>query len=162
VGKSGKKWKARERSMFMGEYQYSIDHKGRLVIPIKLREAKAIRKFVLTRGLDNCLFLYPLDEWKILEEKVESLPMTKGEARLFTRLLASGAVESSIDKQGRISIPANLREYAGMNNEAHTDVVIIGALNRIEIWARAKWEEYVKESEKSFEAIAERLVDLGV
>lgn len=148
--------------MFMGEYQYSIDHKGRLVIPVKLREAKPMRKFVLTRGLDNCLFLYPLDEWKALEEKVKSLPMSKGEARLFTRLLASGAVESAIDKQGRISIPANLREYASINNEAYKDVVIIGALNRIEIWAREKWEEYVKRSERSFEEIAERLVDLGI
>lgn len=143
--------------MYLGEYRYSLDQKGRLVLPAKLR-GKKITSFVLTRGLDRCLFLYPLDEWKGLEKKIRELPMAKREARSFLRLLVSGAVESRLDRQGRLLVTKSLAQYARIEKE----VVIIGALNRIEIWAKKSWEEYLEKSEKSFEEIAQKLVDLGI
>ena len=143
--------------MYLGEYRYSLDQKGRLVLPAKLR-GKKITSFVLTRGLDRCLFLYPLDEWKRLEKKIKELPMAKREARSFLRLLVSGAVESRLDRQGRLLVTKSLAQYARIEKE----VVIIGALNRIEIWAKKSWEEYLEKSERSFEEIAQKLVDLGI
>ncbi|MBU4310664.1 division/cell wall cluster transcriptional repressor MraZ [bacterium] len=143
--------------MYLGEYRYSLDQKGRLVLPAKLR-GKKITSFVLTRGLDRCLFLYPLDEWKGLEKKIRELPMAKREARSFLRLLVSGAVESRLDRQGRLLVTKSLAQYARIEKE----VVIIGALNRIEIWAKKSWEEYLEKSERSFEEIAQKLVDLGI
>ena len=143
--------------MYLGEYRYSLDQKGRLVLPAKLR-GKKITSFVLTRGLDRCLFLYPLDEWRGLEKKIRELPMAKREARSFLRLLVSGAVESRLDRQGRLLITKPLAQYARIEKE----VVVIGALSRIEIWAKKNWEEYLEKSESSFEEIAQKLVDLGI
>ncbi|HHT36261.1 MAG: division/cell wall cluster transcriptional repressor MraZ [Candidatus Wallacebacter cryptica] len=143
--------------MFMGEYQHSVDNKGRLIIPAKFREDLG-ENAVMTRGLDNCLFLFPQSEWKILEEKLKSLPLTKATARQFVRFFFSGATECDLDKQGRITIPQNLRDYADVDK----DVVVIGVSNRIEIWSRGRWEQYMQEAEEAYEEIAENIVELGI
>lgn len=143
--------------MFMGEYQHSLDAKGRLIIPAKFREDLG-EGVVLTRGLDNCLFLFPSDEWSILETKLKTLPLTKSGARQFVRFLFSGATESDLDKQGRINLPVNLREFACIEKDA----VVIGVSNRVEIWSKEKWDSYVESAEESFEDIAENIVDLGI
>ncbi len=141
----------------MGEYQHSLDSKGRLIIPAKFRENIG-EGAVITRGLDNCLFLFPIAEWKILEEKLKALPLTKADARQFVRFFFSGASECEFDKQGRITLPQNLRTYG----EIDKDVVVIGVSNRIEIWSKERWEKYVLEAEDSYETIAENIVDLGI
>lgn len=143
--------------MFMGEYQHSLDAKGRLIIPAKFREELG-EGAVITRGLDNCLFLFPRTEWEILEGKLKTLPLTKAGARQFVRFLFSGATECELDKQGRINLPANLRDYAGIDKDA----VVIGVSSRIEIWSRENWEGYVQVAEESFADIAENIVDLGI
>ncbi len=144
-------------AMFMGEWQHTLDTKGRLIIPAKFREQLGER-FVVTRGLDHCLFVYPPDEWSILEEKLKSLPLTQGDARRFVRLLFSGAVECELDKQGRITLPGNLRDYAKLDK----NVAVIGVSNRVEIWAKEYWEAYMEEASASYEEIAEKIVDLGI
>lgn len=144
-------------AMFMGEWQHTLDTKGRLIVPARFREQLGER-FVVTRGLDHCLFVYPPEEWAILEEKLKALPLTKGDARRFVRFLFSGATECELDKQGRITLPANLREYGKLDK----DVVVIGVSNRVEIWAKEHWEDYVEEASASYEEIAEKIVDLGI
>ncbi len=139
--------------MFMGEYQHSVDAKGRLIVPAKFREALG-ETFVVTRGLDNCLFGYPMDEWRKLEEKLKGLPMTKKDTRAFARFFFSGATEVEIDKQGRINIPSTLMQHAHLVKEC----VVLGVSNRIEIWARDAWETYFSESEQSFNEIAENMI----
>lgn len=141
----------------MGEFQHNIDAKGRMIVPAKFRQELGER-FIVTRGLDQCLFVYPMDEWEILEEKLKKLPLTKKDARAFTRFFFSGATECEVDKQGRINIPANLRAYAGLDKEC----VVIGVSNRIELWAKENWEAYVVESEASFAEIAENLMDFDI
>jgi len=143
--------------LFMGEYQHSLDEKGRLIVPSKFREPLGGR-CVVTRGLDKCLFLYPEPEWRAMEEKLRQLPLTQRDARAFVRFFFSGATDLELDKQGRIMIPASLREYAALEK----DVVVIGVSTRVEIWAKSVWEAYVDEAESSFEAIAEKIVDLGI
>ena len=143
--------------MFMGEYQHGLDTKGRLIIPAKFREELG-EGAVITRGLDNCLFLFPKEEWAILEGKLKTLPLTKGDARQFVRFLFSGATECEMDKQGRIILPPNLREFALIQKDA----VVIGVSSRIEIWSKERWESYVQVAEESFEDIAENIVDLGI
>jgi MraZ protein len=142
--------------MFMGEYQHTIDEKGRLIIPAKFREALG-PSFILTRGLDNCLFVYPKEEWAILEQKLKSLPLMKSDARAFTRFFFSGATECELDKQGRVNIPGNLHEYAKLEK----DCVVLGVSNRVEIWSKAVWSRYFEQSEASFNEIAEKLVDFN-
>ena len=137
----------------MGEYQHSIDIKGRLIVPAKFRE-RLSGTFVMTRGLDNCLFGYPMDEWRKLEEKLKGLQMTKKDTRAFTRFFFSGATEVELDKQGRINIPTALLSYANITKEC----VIIGVAVRIEIWAKEAWEGYFKEAEESFNEIAENMI----
>ncbi|KAB0441958.1 division/cell wall cluster transcriptional repressor MraZ [Lysinibacillus fusiformis] len=139
--------------MFMGEYQHSVDAKGRLIVPAKFREALG-EAFVVTRGLDNCLFGYPMNEWRKLEEKLKDLPMTKKDTRAFARFFFSGATEVEIDKQGRINIPATLMQHAHLVKEC----VVLGVSNRIEIWAKDAWETYFSESEQSFNEIAENMI----
>ncbi|MCL0067405.1 division/cell wall cluster transcriptional repressor MraZ [Peptococcaceae bacterium] len=141
--------------MFMGEYLHSIDAKGRLIIPARFREGLG-EKFIVTKGLDNCLFVYPHNEWILLEQKLKLLPFTKADARAFVRFFFSGANECELDKQGRILIPANLREYAGLSKE----VVILGVSSRVEIWSLERWNEYSSAASESFEEIAEKIVDL--
>src|SRR5690606_26161936 len=123
--------------MFMGEFRHSIDSKGRLIMPAKFRENLG-EQFVVTRGLDRCLFVYPRTEWSVLEEKIKTLPMTKKDVRAFVRTLFSGATECEVDKQGRINLPNNLLEYAKIEK----DVVIIGVSTRVEIWSASEWESY--------------------
>jgi len=141
----------------MGEYQHSLDAKGRLIIPAKFREELG-EIAVMTRGLDNCLFLFPMPEWKVLEEKLKTLPLTKATARQFVRFFFSGATECELDKQGRIMIPPSLRDYAGVDK----DVVVIGVSNRIEIWSRQRWEDYMQQAESAYAEIAENIVELGI
>jgi len=143
--------------MFYGEYEHSLDKKGRFILPSKLREvAKShyVEKFFMTRGLDKCLFLFSEDEWKNQELKFKNLPFTKKESRSFNRLFFSGTVEIEQDGQGRILIPKYLKDYAGIKR----DVVIIGIANRIEIWSKELWQDFYKEQQNSFEDIAERLI----
>lgn len=143
--------------MFMGEYQHSLDDKGRLIMPVKFRDGLG-EAFVVTRGLDNCLFVYPNDEWRILEEKLKTLPMTSKDARAFVRFFFSGATECELDKSGRMSLPQNLREHAGLDKE----VVVIGVSNRIELWAKEKWDDYMSDTAESYEEIAETMERLGI
>ncbi|NLN16660.1 MAG: division/cell wall cluster transcriptional repressor MraZ [Firmicutes bacterium] len=143
--------------MFMGEYQHTLDNKGRLIIPAKFRAGLGER-FIVTRGLDGCLFAYPLKEWEILESKLKELPLTKSDARSFVRFFFSGASECELDKQGRIMLPANLREYAQMTK----DVVVIGVANRVELWSKELWDEYMDKATASYEEIAEKIVELGI
>ncbi|SEB17248.1 MraZ protein [Thalassobacillus cyri] len=146
-----------EDSMFMGEFQHNIDTKGRIIVPAKFREGLG-DTFVLTRGLDQCLFAYPMTEWRILEEKLKKLPLTKKDARAFTRFFFSGAVECEVDKQGRVNIAQPLRNFANLEKEC----VVIGVSNRIEFWAKDKWETYFEESEESFAEIAENMMDFDI
>ncbi|HEX6594835.1 MAG TPA: division/cell wall cluster transcriptional repressor MraZ [Bacillota bacterium] len=143
--------------MFMGEFQHNIDAKGRIIVPSKFRDELGAT-FVVTRGLDRCLFAYPLHEWKLLEEKLKKLPITKKDARAFTRFFFSGAVECEVDKQGRINIPQPLRAYAALSKQC----VIIGVSNRIELWSLENWETYFNEAEESFADIAENLIDFDI
>lgn len=145
--------------MFYGEHLHSIDRKGRLILPAKFREvAKAnfIEKFFVTRGLDKCLFMFSEEEWKTQENKLKSMPFTKQQARTFNRLYFSGAAEVAADRQGRILLPQYLKDFA----EIRKDVVIAGISNRIEVWARDKWQEFYGNSRQSFEEIAEKLMDV--
>src|SRR5690606_32459793 len=126
-------------------------------MPARFREELG-DTFIVTRGLDQCLFVYPMDEWRTLENKLKSLPMTQANARAFVRFLFSGATECTLDKQGRILLPSHLREHASIVK----DVMIIGVSPRAEIWAREQWQSYVEEAELSYSEIAEKLVDLGI
>ena len=143
--------------MFMGEYQHSMDNKGRVIVPVRFRDGLG-QKFVATRGLDNCLFVYPMQEWSILEKKLTSLPITSKNARSFVRFFFSGATECELDKQGRISLPANLRDYAELLKE----IILIGLANRIELWAKERWENYLNSAEESYEEIASTMEELGI
>ncbi|WP_035301804.1 MULTISPECIES: division/cell wall cluster transcriptional repressor MraZ [unclassified Clostridium] len=142
--------------MFIGEYQHALDPKNRIIVPAKLRDGLG-NKFVITKGLDGCLYAYPLEEWEILENKLKTLPLTNKDARAFVRFFFSGACEIELDKQGRGLIPQNLKEYAGIEK----DIVSIGVLSRVEIWSREKWNEY-NESSIDFDSIAEKMNDLGI
>ena len=123
--------------MFFGEYNHTIDTKGRVSVPAKFREQLG-DTFILTKGLDNCLFIYPQNEWKIMEDKLKQLPLTNRDARAFVRFFFSGATECELDNQGRIRIPNNLREYALLDKEA----VMIGVATRIEVWSQQEWDNY--------------------
>ncbi|MBZ9635958.1 division/cell wall cluster transcriptional repressor MraZ [Clostridium sp. FP1] len=140
--------------MFIGEYQHAIDAKNRIIIPTKFREGLG-NEFILTKGLDGCLYIYTLPEWTIMEEKLKKLPLTSKDARAFVRFFFSGANEITIDKQGRALIPQNLCEYAGLQKE----IVSIGVSTRIEIWAKSKWDEY-NDSDMNFDEIAEKMMEL--
>ncbi|MCM8795878.1 MAG: division/cell wall cluster transcriptional repressor MraZ [Candidatus Omnitrophica bacterium] len=144
--------------MFYGEYLHSIDRKGRLILPAKIREvAKAnfVEKFFITRGLDKCLFMFSEEEWRMQESKFKAMSFTKFESRTFNRLYFSGAVEVAPDKQGRILLPSYLKDFAEIKKE----VVIVGVSNRIEIWAKDKWQEFYSSARPSFEEISEKLID---
>lgn len=143
--------------MLIGEYEHSLDSKGRLIMPSKLRESMG-EKFVITKGLDGCLFGFSENEWKIFEEKLKALPITQKNARNFVRFFLSGAVECEIDKQGRFLISSNLREVAELEKE----VVIIGVGTRIEIWNKNKWTEYNNIENNSADEIAENMDMLGI
>ncbi len=143
---------------FMGEFQHSIDGKGRLIVPAKFRDGLG-NCFVVTKGLDKCLSVYPMDQWKKLEEKLAALPTTDPNARGIVRFIFSGATECEIDKQGRILLPSNLREYAKLDKDA----VLVGISNRVEIWSKDIWAEYqVMTEASSYEAMAEKLTGFNI
>ena len=142
---------------FYGEYTYSIDEKKRLAIPPKFRKILG-KKAVITKGLDQCLFLYPAKEWGILAKKLSKLPLSQSDARGFARLMLTGAMEVDLDNLGRILIPDYLKKYAKLEKR----VVIAGVYNRIEIWDEKIWKEYKEKTEKEVGDIAERLKELGV
>lgn len=141
--------------MFMGEYNHTVDPKGRLIIPSKFRELLG-EEFVVTKGLDGCLFVYPMNEWRAFEEKLRSLPLTNKSARQFSRFFVAGATTCELDKQGRILLPGSLREFAGLEKE----VVLTGMLNRIEIWSKEQWND--NNSYDDMDEIAEQMTDLGL
>ena len=143
--------------MFSGEFEHSIDSKGRLTIPAKFREALE-SGVVVTRGLDGCLWAYPRSEWEMVEEKLSKLPTSNKAARNFSRFMFSGAFDSIPDRQGRVIIPQKLREYAGIDNET----AVIGVMNRVEIWNPTKWSEAFSEVEEDPEAIAAQLDELDI
>ena len=141
--------------MFMGEYSHTIDTKGRLIIPSRFREELG-ETFVVTKGLDG-LFVFSDEEWKAFEIKLKSLPLTNKNARQFARFFVAGATPCELDKQGRILLPATLREFAGLEK----DVVLTGMLNRIEIWSKDKWNENNSLDDVAMDEIAEQMTDLG-
>lgn len=143
--------------MLIGEYQHTLDAKKRLAIPARLRKELGERA-VLTRGLDNCLFIYPMQEWQKLTEKLAQLPVGQGNTRSFLRLMLAGAVEVELDQLGRILIPDYLKNYAGLKQRA----VIAGVYNRLEIWDEERWNAYKAEVEKNTDMIAEKLGELGL
>lgn len=143
--------------MFIGEYEHNVDVKGRIIMPSKLREDIG-DKFIITKGLDGCLFAYSQNEWENFEEKLKALPLAQKNARNFVRFFLSGAVECEIDKQGRFLIPANLREHASLEKE----VVIIGVGTRLEIWNREMWKTYSSDENISADEIAENMTMLGI
>lgn len=143
--------------MFIGEYNHSLDGKGRIIIPSKFRSDLGT-KFIMTKGLDNCLFIYPKEEWQIFEDKLKTLPLTNRDARAFVRFFFAGASECSLDKQGRILIPSNLRKHS----ELEKDAIIIGVSTRIEIWSQENWDTYTDDDNLSYESIAENMAELGI
>ncbi len=143
--------------MFIGEYSHTIDQKKRLSIPAKFRKALG-KKAVITRGLDNCLFVYPFEAWKKVAGKLSQMPLVRSDARSFARLMLGGAMEVDFDGLGRILIPDYLKDYAGLGKR----VVVVGLFDRLEIWDAEHWNKYKKETHKDADEIAERLQELGI
>jgi MraZ protein len=143
--------------MLIGEYKHNLDAKKRLAVPAKLRKELG-QGAILTRGLDNCLFLYPLHEWEKLTTKLGELSVGQSETRSFIRLLLSGATEVEFDALGRILIPDYLKEYGGLEQRT----VIVGVYNRLEIWQEDRWLQYKTEAERNTDMIAEKLGELGL
>ena len=141
--------------MLIGEYEHSLDAKGRLIMPAKLREDIG-EKFIVTKGLDGCLFAFSLEEWNIFEQKLRALPISNKDARAFSRFFFAGAIDCELDKQGRFLISSNLREFA----EFEKDAVIVGMDARIEIWAKEKWEN--TDNNISADEIAAKMEMLGI
>lgn len=141
--------------MFMGEYNHTVDAKGRIIIPAKFRDSLG-DVFVVTKGLDGCLFVFAMEEWKNFEEKLRTLPITNKDARNFTRFFLAGAADIETDKQGRALIPSNLREFAGLEK----DVVLVGVSSRVEIWSKSRWEDSTAFDD--MDEIAEHMADLGL
>ena len=138
--------------MFMGEYHHSLDEKGRIIIPSKFRDELG-ESFVLTRGLENCLFVYAMNEWNKIVDNLKKLPFTKKDARNFTRFFLSGATVVELDKQGRINISSPLVNYANLEKEC----IIVGVNDRLEIWSKDKWENFFNENSENLSDIAENL-----
>jgi MraZ protein len=143
--------------MFLGEFVHSIDEKGRLTVPAKFRAALAAG-VVVTRGLDRCLFVFPAAQWERRSEIIAKMPLTQRDARAFSRFVFSGAADVVPDRQGRVLLPAYLREYAGIDGDA----IIIGLHDRLEIWNPDRWRDMRLEAEENAEMIAEKLGDLGI
>ncbi|MBR1392183.1 MAG: division/cell wall cluster transcriptional repressor MraZ [Lachnospiraceae bacterium] len=141
--------------MFKGEYSHNIDAKGRMIVPSKFREQLG-DTFVATKGLDDCLFIYSNEEWARIEERFRDLPLTSKNARKFLRFFFAGAIDCEVDKQGRILIPANLREYAGLEKE----IVSVGVFSRVEIWSKERWQS--DNTYEDMDEIAEQMAELGL
>jgi MraZ protein len=142
--------------MFMGEYNHTIDAKGRIIVPAKFREALG-DEFVVTKGLDGCLFVYSQESWKAFEEKLQSLPLTNKNSRQFARFFLAGAALCEVDKQGRILLPQLLRDFAGLEKEA----VLVGVANRVEIWSKDRWHECIEDYDSDMDEVAENMESLG-
>jgi len=140
--------------MFIGEYQHNLDSKGRISIPAKFRSELG-SSAIVTRGLDSCLFIYPKGEWEETANRLAQLPYTNANARAFSRMMLSGAMEVEIDKQGRALLPGYLRSYASLIDQ----IVSAGVFNRVEIWDKQKWQEYSQQSESQAANIAEQLTE---
>ncbi len=143
--------------MFLGEYYHSIDAKGRIIVPVKFRDELG-EKFIVTKGLDGCLYIYTMKEWEAFENKLGSLPTGKADIRKLVRFFLSSAAETEVDKQGRILIPPKHREYAALEK----DVILAGVGKKIEIWSKEKWEETATFSYEDMDDVAERMSDLGI
>lgn len=167
VVESGEKWYKMEQkwqpilkegvSSMTGEYNHSIDAKGRLIIPSKLRESLG-EDFKVTKGFDNVLYIYPQEEWKHLEDKLKALSLNNPKGRQLTRFFAGSAIDGALDKQGRVLIPAALRQHASLDKE----VVLVGMLDRVEVWDKARWDANNAAIEEDIDAIASDLDDLGI
>ena len=143
--------------MLLGEYRHNVDIKGRVSVPSKFRGDLG-QTFVITKGLDNCLFMYSKQEWETFEQKLKSLPLTNQDARTFTRFFFAGATECEVDKQGRVNIPQNLREYANITK----DVVIVGVATRAEIWDSENWNKYTTSDSLDGNKLASQMSQLGI
>lgn len=141
--------------MFMSEYNHTVDAKGRLIMPAKFREALG-EEFVVSKGMDGCLFVYANEDWNAFEQKLTSLPLINKEARQFARFFLAGAAQVELDKQGRILLPASLREFAGLDKE----VVLVGVGSRIEIWSKDKWDAINEDD--NMDAITASMESLGL
>lgn len=141
-------------TIFMGEFEHSLDSKGRIIIPAKFRTILG-KNFIITRGLDGCLFGYPINEWQQVQNKINNLPIGKKSSRYFTRFFFSAATECEIDKQGRINLPNSLIKYAKLDKKC----VIVGVSNRFEIWSERLWKEFSLDAEENFNEIAENMID---
>ncbi|MDO4432488.1 MAG: division/cell wall cluster transcriptional repressor MraZ [Aerococcaceae bacterium] len=142
--------------MLIGEFQHNIDAKGRLIMPAKFRSDLGTQ-FIVTKGLDGCLFGFPMESWATIQDKLKELPLARKDARLFVRSFYSAATEVELDKQGRINLPQNLIELAGIDKECY----VIGVNDRIEIWSSERWDTYTHEVDDQFEDIAETMIDFG-
>src|SRR3989344_3570508 len=142
-------------TMFIGEFTHNLDDKGRLAIPVKFRR-DLTKGAVVTRGLDNCLFLYTKNEWEKLAEKLATLPISQANSRAFARLMLAGAMDVDVDKQGRIVLPEYLRQFAGLSK----NVIVAGLYSRVEIWDESKWQAYKKQTENNSNEIAEKMAEL--
>lgn len=140
--------------MFLGQYSHNIDSKGRLAVPVKFRNE--LKKAVVTKGFDNCLFLYPKKEWEQRAESLSKLPFNKSKVRAVSRMMLANAMEVEFDKQGRIILPGYLRSFAGLKKKA----IVAGVYDRLEIWDEQAWDKYQKQTDKDSNAIAEELDDL--
>lgn len=145
------------KNMLLGEYQHNLDNKGRVAIPAKFKD-KLATGAIITRGIDNCLFIFASKEWEALAQKLIALPLAQANSRAFARLMLAGAADAVPDNQGRVLLPDYLRKYAGLTKQ----VVIAGLYNRIEIWDATRWNEYKKKTESASEEIAEKLGELGI
>lgn len=143
--------------MFIGEFQHNLDNKGRIAVPAKFRN-KLTAGAIVTRGLDHCLFVFSNKDWEVLAQKLIALPLAQANSRAFARLMLAGAVDSELDKQGRILIPDYLREYAGLKKQT----TVAGLYNRIEIWDSETWKQYKAKTESASDEIAEKLSELGI
>lgn len=144
-------------SMLMGEFHHNIDDKGRIIIPSKLRDELG-EKIIVTRGLDNCLFLYSEEQWKVIVSKLQTLPFTKKDARNFTRIFLSGATVCEFDKQGRITLKEPHTNYASLIK----DCVIVGVNDRLEIWSKTNWDNYFSNNKESMSDVADHLFEVDL
>jgi MraZ protein len=143
--------------MFIGEYSHTIDQKGRMAVPAKMRTQLGSGA-VVTRGIDMCLWIFPKKEWQALAEKLASLPLTDANSRAFSRLMLAGAMEVEFDSQGRVLLPSYLRDFAGLDKAA----IVAGLYNRLEVWDSARWSAYKEKTEKATDEITKHMADLGV
>jgi MraZ protein len=143
---------------FTGEFRHALDDRGRVAVPVRFR-ARLAEGATLARWLDGCLAIFPADEWNDLAQKLRGLPVTNARAREFARFMSSGAVEVELDRQGRLLVPGYLRDYAGITGG---EVVVVGALSRLELWSADRWTPYRAQIENEPEALAEHLADLGI